>query len=70
MISVVIIGNGNVATHLMNAFLKVDALVVTQINSRDLKNIPKATLTIIAVADDAIAAVSSKITNSLVVHFW
>ena len=68
MISVVIIGNGNVATHLVNAFLKVDTIAVTQINSRELENIPTAAITIIAVADDAIAEVSSKITNSFVVH--
>lgn len=68
MISVVVIGNGNVATHLVNAFLKVDTLKVTQINSRKLENIPTATITIIAVSDDAIAEVSSKIKNSFVVH--
>jgi predicted short-subunit dehydrogenase-like oxidoreductase (DUF2520 family) len=68
MISVVIIGNGNVATHVVNAFLKVDTIAVTQINSRKLENIPSADITIIAVADDAIAKVSSKITNSFVVH--
>ncbi|QOD61561.1 DUF2520 domain-containing protein [Polaribacter haliotis] len=68
MISVVIVGNGNVATHLVNAFSKVDAIKATQINSRDLSNIPKADLTIIAVSDDAIAEVSSKIENSFVVH--
>ncbi|QTD38246.1 DUF2520 domain-containing protein [Polaribacter batillariae] len=68
MISVVIIGKGNVATHLYKAFLNADGILVTQINSRKLTNIPKANLTIIAVSDDAIAKVSSKIKNSLVVH--
>jgi predicted short-subunit dehydrogenase-like oxidoreductase (DUF2520 family) len=68
MISVLIIGNGNVATHLVNAFLKVDTLRVTQINSRELENIPAATITILAVSDAAIATISSKIKNSLVVH--
>ena len=68
MISVVIIGNGNIATHLESAFLKVDTIRVTQINSRKLKNIPEADITILAVSDDAIADVSSKITNSFVVH--
>ena len=38
MISVVIIGNGNIATHLESAFLKVDTIRVTQINSRKLEN--------------------------------
>jgi threonine dehydratase len=68
MISVAIIGNGNVATHLTNVFLKADAISVTQINSRKLNNIPKAMVTIIAVSDAAIAKVSSKIKNTLVVH--
>jgi predicted short-subunit dehydrogenase-like oxidoreductase (DUF2520 family) len=68
MMTVAIIGNGNVATHLVRAFLKVDTIRVTEINSRKLENIPKADITILAVSDDAIAEVSSKIKNSLVVH--
>ncbi|QNM86505.1 DUF2520 domain-containing protein [Polaribacter pectinis] len=68
MISVVIIGNGNVGTHLYNAFLNVDTIAVTQINSRKLENIPQADITIIAVSDDVIAEISSKIKNSFVVH--
>lgn len=68
MISVLIIGNGNVATHLTTAFLKSDTVSVTQINSRNLKDIPPAEVTIIAVSDDAIAEVSSKINNGFVVH--
>ncbi|TXD49071.1 Rossmann-like and DUF2520 domain-containing protein [Polaribacter sp. IC073] len=68
MISIVIIGDGNVAKHLVNAFLKVDTINVTQINSRKLENIPEADITILAVSDAAIAEVSSKIKNSFVVH--
>ena len=68
MISVLLIGKGNVATHLRNTFLSIDNIVFTQISSRDLTNIPKADITIIAVTDDAIAEVSSKIKNPLVVH--
>jgi len=68
MMTVAIVGNGNVATHLVRAFLKVDTIRVTEINSRKLENIPKADITILAVSDDAIAEVSSKIKNSLVVH--
>lgn len=68
MISVLIVGNGNVATHLHKAFLEIDSLKVTQINSRQLIDIPKADVTIIAVSDDAIAEVSSKIKNDFVVH--
>lgn len=68
MISVLIVGKGNVATHLYDAFLKVDTITVTQINSRKLENISKADVTIIAVSDDAIAEVSSKINNAFVIH--
>lgn len=68
MISVLLIGKGNVATHLHNAFLNAENILVTQINSRKLENIPIADITIIAVSDDAIAEVSSKIKNSFVVH--
>ena len=68
MISVVIIGQGNVAFHLNKVFLKAKNVDVTQINSRKLENIPQADVTIIAVSDDAIAEVSSKINNSFVVH--
>lgn len=68
MISVVIVGNGNVANHLLQVFQTVKDLSVLQINSRNLTNIPTAAITIIAVSDDAIAEVSSKITNPFVVH--
>ena len=68
MITVAIIGNGNVATHLHNAFLKAKNVEVIQVNSRKLENIPETDVTIIAVLDDAIAEVSAKINNSFVVH--
>jgi predicted short-subunit dehydrogenase-like oxidoreductase (DUF2520 family) len=68
MISLLLVGKGNVATHLHDTFLSIDNIVFTQISSRDLKNIPKADITIIAVSDDAIAEVSSKIKNTFVVH--
>lgn len=68
MISVLLVGKGNVATHLYEAFLNVDAVKVTQISSRELDKIPQADVTIIAVSDDAITEVSSKITNNFVVH--
>ena len=68
MISVLIIGKGNVGTHLYNAFLNVDEIIANRINSRMLENVPKADVTIIAVSDDAIAEVSAKIKNSFVVH--
>jgi predicted short-subunit dehydrogenase-like oxidoreductase (DUF2520 family) len=68
MISVVIIGNGNVAHHLEKQFLNAENITVTKISSRNLNDIPKADITIIAVSDDAIAEVSEKIKNTLVVH--
>ena len=68
MISVLLIGKGNVAKHLYNAFLNAENIAVTQISSRNLDTIPVAAITIIAVSDDAIALVSSKIKNALVVH--
>jgi predicted short-subunit dehydrogenase-like oxidoreductase (DUF2520 family) len=84
MISVVIVGSGNVARHLIKAFLKIDNINLKQVytrNSKDLallKNsvsttndlslIKRADVTIIAVSDDAISDISSKIKNSLVVH--
>lgn len=68
MISVLIVGKGNVATHLCNAFNNIDKIKVSQINSRKLNSIPKADVTILAVSDDAIAEVSAKINNDLVVH--
>ena len=68
MISVLLVGNGNVASHLHIAFLKADDIEVNQISSRNLEHIPKADITIIAVSDDAIAKVSSKIKNPFVVH--
>lgn len=68
MISVLIVGKGNVGTHLYKVFSKVDEIQLYQINSRNLTNIPKVDITIIAVSDDAIADVSSKIENNFVVH--
>ena len=68
MISVLLVGKGNVATHLYNAFNPINEIKVIQISSRGLTRVPQADVTIIAVSDDAIAEVSSKITNNFVVH--
>jgi predicted short-subunit dehydrogenase-like oxidoreductase (DUF2520 family) len=68
MIAVLIIGNGNVANHLYNAFKNVKQIKVSKINSRVLDNVPLADITILAVSDDAIKEVSSKIKNPFVVH--
>lgn len=77
MNSVVIIGGGNVATHLFKAFNQADSVTVTQWYSRDLKSIQtyknkvditddlstlkEADVYIIAVSDDAVAKVSSQL---------
>ena len=84
MISVAIIGSGNVATHLIHALLKIDSVSLKQVytrNQNDLETLnglvptinsldllEEADVTIIAISDDAITEVSSKIKNSFVVH--
>jgi len=86
MISVVIIGYGKVAFHLTNVFRNSDTIIVKQVYSRsmskiehlrkninitnDITKLVDADVYIIAVSDDAIAEVSSKITNTkaLIVH--
>lgn len=86
MIKVVVIGSGNVAQHLISAFTQSKEIEVTQVFSRqkiaitplldsskittDYAHLVAADLYIIAVSDDAIAEVSSKLPfrNRLVVH--
>ena len=84
MISVTIIGSGNVAYHLANAFLKSDAIQIQQLYTRNLKDlefwknkiqttntlesIENSDITIIAISDDSIQEVSKQIQNSFVVH--
>ncbi len=86
MIKVTIIGSGNVAQHLITAFANADNLFVLQVLARnkssvshlinqnkivsDYNDLLEADLCIIAVSDNAIAEVSSRIpfTNKLVVH--
>ena len=77
MISVVILGSGNVATHLTRAFLKAKDVNVVQVYSRTLKNISylkkktiitdnlenlkDADVYIISITDDAIEDFSKKL---------
>ncbi|NVJ88159.1 MAG: DUF2520 domain-containing protein [Flavobacteriaceae bacterium] len=68
MITVLIVGTGNVGFHLFNAFSASKTINVTQVSSRKLNDLPKADVTILAVSDDAIVEVSKKIKNSFVVH--
>ena len=86
MIKIAIIGGGNVATHLVNAFSKTKEVALVQMYARNITQIEHlkhktpitnsldllvdADIYIIAVSDDAIANVSSKIDkkNSLVLH--
>ncbi|MBC8882848.1 DUF2520 domain-containing protein [Flavobacterium piscinae] len=86
MISIVLIGSGNVAQHLITAFLQSDEIELVQVFSRQKESILQlissdkivsnydeikvADIYIIAVSDNAIATVSSKLPfeNRLVVH--
>ena len=84
MISVVILGSGNVALQLIRAFLKIDTINLKQVYTRnqedintlkvsidttnDISLLKQADITIIAVSDDAISSISTHIKNSFVVH--
>lgn len=84
MISVVILGSGNVASQLIKTFLKIDTINLKQVYTRnqedintlkvsidttnDISLLKQADITIIAVSDDAISSISSHIKNSFVVH--
>lgn len=83
MIKVILIGSGNVATHLFQAFSKASDVEVVQVFSRtwsndfpsniqtsDFNQILEADIYIISVSDNAIADVSNQLQfeNRLVVH--
>jgi predicted short-subunit dehydrogenase-like oxidoreductase (DUF2520 family) len=83
MIKVILLGSGNVATHLFQAFSKANVVEVVQVFSRtiskdfpetlqtsDYKEIKAADVYIICVSDSAISSVSSQLSfkNRLVVH--
>ncbi|MEY4834142.1 MAG: hypothetical protein RI980_257 [Bacteroidota bacterium] len=83
MIQVILLGSGNVATHLFQAFSKADEIEVVQVFSRtiskdfpeilqisDFSKIVEADVYIICVSDSAISSVSSQLQfeNRLVVH--
>jgi predicted short-subunit dehydrogenase-like oxidoreductase (DUF2520 family) len=70
MIKVVVIGTGNVASHLTHVYSKTNTIEISQVNSRNLIEIPLSDIIIIAVSDDAIATVSKQLKDiqSLVVH--
>ncbi|MDC9722518.1 MAG: DUF2520 domain-containing protein [Urechidicola sp.] len=77
MIRVSILGSGNVATHLINAFLKADAVELVQVYSRTIgaiehlkndvqitdttQNLIPVDVTIIAISDDTIAEFSNQL---------
>jgi predicted short-subunit dehydrogenase-like oxidoreductase (DUF2520 family) len=67
---VVLIGQGNVASHLATAFDIATNIEVVKVNSRHLENIPNADVVIISVSDDAVITVANQLkdNNSLVVH--
>lgn len=83
MIKVILLGSGNVATHLFQAFSKANGIEVVQVFSRtiskdfpetlqtsDFSKITEADVYIICVSDSAISSVSSQLLfeNRLVVH--
>jgi len=86
MIKVIILGGGNVAHHLTNQLLKNTSVELLQVYNRNFKNIQHlktkisittdisklkdADIYIIAISDNAISTLSSKLnlTNKLVVH--
>ncbi len=84
MIKVVILGSGNVATHLTKAFVTSKKVEVSQVYTRsnisnkiekidytnDLNNLKNADVYIISISDDAIANFSKQLNlkNKLVVH--
>ena len=70
MINVVLIGQGNLATHLWNVFHEVKTIELLQVNSRKLATIPPSDVSIIAVSDDAIQEVSECLGDreGLIVH--
>jgi len=68
MISVAIIGLGNVGTHLYHAFKSNSDIHVIHLNSRNLKDTSNVDIAIIAVSDDAITEVSKHLKAPLVVH--
>ncbi len=83
MIKVILLGSGNVATHLFQAFSKASEVEVVQVFSRtiskdfpesiqtsDFSQISEADVYIICVSDNAIASVSNQLQfeNRLVVH--
>lgn len=68
MISVAIVGKGNVGFHLYHEMIKSDELKVSQINSREQASLEEFDVAIIAVSDDAIAEVSEHIKAPLVAH--
>lgn len=68
MISIAVIGHGNVGTHLYHTFKVAKGIMAVHINSRALQDLPHVDIAILAVSDDVIAEVSSQIDTRLVVH--
>ncbi|MCK0131265.1 DUF2520 domain-containing protein [Flavobacteriaceae bacterium F08102] len=86
MISVILLGTGNVSTHLLNAFNSADNVRITQVYgrnesalkriakdipyTRNLEDLKKADVYILAISDDQISTVANHIqaNSGLVVH--
>ena len=68
MISVAVIGKGNVGFHLYQELSKSEVLNVINLNSRESHDLFDFDVAIIAVSDDAITEVSQRIQCPLIVH--
>ena len=68
MISVAIVGKGNVGVHLYQQLVKKDQLNVIQFDSRQPHELNTFNVAILAVSDHAIPKVSKNIKCPLVVH--
>jgi predicted short-subunit dehydrogenase-like oxidoreductase (DUF2520 family) len=68
MISIAIIGTGNVGFHLYQEFNQKSEFKTQQFNSREQQDFSSFDLAIIAVSDDAIAEVSRNVQSPFVVH--
>jgi len=68
MISVAIVGTGNVGFHLYQELNRSEHLNVIQVNPREQNSLADFDIAIVAVSDDAIAQVSQHVESSLVVH--
>lgn len=68
MISVAIVGSGNVGFHLYHRMRQCKDLNVTMVNARNPNSLASYDIAIVAVVDDVIGQVSRQLQTPLVVH--